>query len=148
MGENPKLVKIVEEVKANPMAGMKYMGDPEVSPFISKAMGKLMQKGGGNKQAGGDKTAQKAKSEGGEDAKKGPDIAGKTKGMIDQLMEDPELAKMLEKNPKLVGIVEEVKANPMAGMKYMSDPEVSPFISKAMGKIMGGGMGMPGASGG
>jgi len=56
--ENPKLVKIVEEVKANPMAGMKYMSDPEVSPFISKAMGKLMQKGGGNKQAGGDK-AQK-----------------------------------------------------------------------------------------
>merc|ERR1712139_271918 len=108
-----------------------------------------MQKGGGNKQAGGDKPTEKAKSEGGKDGKKGsesgdkkgPDIAGKAKGMIDQLMEDPELAKMLERNPKLADIVEEVKANPMAGMKYMADPEVSPFIQKAMGKIMGGGMG-------
>merc|ERR1712061_695702 len=63
--ENPKLVKIVEEVKANPMAGMKYMGDPGISPFISKAMGKLMQKSGGNAQAGGDKPKDGATNDGG-----------------------------------------------------------------------------------
>jgi len=69
--------------------------------------------------------------------------------MISKLMADPELKSMIDSNPKLVEIVEEVKANPMAGLKYMMDPEVSPFIQKAMGKLgIGGGGGLPGGAGG
>lgn len=65
--------------------------------------------------------------------------------MISKLMEDPELKSMIDSNPKLVQIVDEVKANPMAGLQYMMDPEVSPFIQKAMAKLgIGGGGGLPG----
>eukprot|EP00930_Biecheleria_cincta_P073300 TRINITY_DN60607_c0_g1_i1.p1 TRINITY_DN60607_c0_g1~~TRINITY_DN60607_c0_g1_i1.p1 ORF type:complete len:555 (+),score=127.70 TRINITY_DN60607_c0_g1_i1:32-1696(+) len=71
--------------------------------------------------------------------KGGPDIAGKAKGLIDDLMKDPELKAMIDANPKLADVVTEVKSNPMAAMKYMSDPAVSPFVEKAMGKLMGGG---------
>jgi len=71
--------------------------------------------------------------------KGGPDIAGKAKGFIDGLMKDPELKQMIDANPKLADIVTEVKSNPMAAMKYMSDPEVSPFVEKAMKKMLGSG---------
>merc|ERR1712012_1266961 len=50
-----------------------------------------------------------------------------------------------EHSPKLQGIVEEVKDNPMSGLKYMSDPDVAPFMKKAMAKIMPGGL--PGLGG-
>merc|ERR1712048_788394 len=58
--------------------------------------------------------------------------------MLAKVMADPELAKMINDSPKLKGIVEEVKDNPMAGMKYMGDPEVAPFMRKAMDKLMPG----------
>merc|ERR1712226_566843 len=66
--------------------------------------------------------------------------------MLAKVMADPELAKMINDSPKLKGIVEEVKDNPMAGMKYMGDPEVAPFMRKAMDKLMPGGI--PGLAGG
>merc|ERR1711998_694289 len=55
---------------------------------------------------------------------------------------------MIEESPKLKDVVKEVKDNPMAGLKYMSDPEVAPFIKKAMGKIMPGMEGLLGGMGG
>merc|ERR1712151_604726 len=63
-----------------------------------------------------------------------------TDGVLAKVMADPELAKMIEHSPKLQGIVEEVKDNPMSGLKYMSDPDVAPFMKKAMAKIMPGGL--------
>lgn len=75
----------------------------------------------------------------GEDAKKGlGDLKEKADGMIDDIMQDPELAKMIEASPKLKGIAAEVKENPMAGLQYMQDPEVAPFLLKAMNKLMPG----------
>ena len=38
---NPKYKVAVEDVLANPMNAMKYLGDPEMSPLISKAMSKF-----------------------------------------------------------------------------------------------------------
>eukprot|EP00929_Paragymnodinium_shiwhaense_P108860 TRINITY_DN75203_c0_g1_i1.p1 TRINITY_DN75203_c0_g1~~TRINITY_DN75203_c0_g1_i1.p1 ORF type:complete len:625 (+),score=172.20 TRINITY_DN75203_c0_g1_i1:79-1875(+) len=58
---------------------------------------------------------------------------------IDMVMQDPELAGMIKKNPKLAKIAEEVKENPMAALQYMGDPEVQPFIQKATAKFLGGG---------
>lgn len=78
-------------------------------------------------------------------AKKDVDIKAAADGVLAQVMADPELAKMIEENPKLTKIVEETKENPMAALKYMSDPEVAPFVQKAMGKLMGGGSGGGGA---
>merc|ERR1712087_629970 len=61
-------------------------------------------------------------------------------------MADPELAQMIKESPKLTEVVEEVKDNPMSGLKYMSDPDVAPFMKKAMAKIRPGGLPGPGDS--
>jgi len=79
------------------------------------------------------------------------DIQKKAGEAIDKVMADPELKAMVDENPKLQKILEEVKVNPMAGMQYMMDPEVSPFLQKAMAKMSGegalGNAGMPDLSG-
>jgi len=54
-----------------------------------------------------------------------------------KLLQDPEIAEMVEKNPKLGEAVKDVQANPMNFMKYMMDPEMAPFIQKAMSKLKG-----------
>ena len=51
------------------------------------------------------------------------------------LLEDPEIKAMVEANPKFKDAVEDCIANPMNFMKYLSDPEMAPLISKAMGKL-------------
>merc|ERR1712107_650598 len=79
-------------------------------------------------------------------------MGAKAKGFIEDLLQDSELKTMLEENPKLAEIAEEVKKNPMAGMKYMMDPDptIQKFLSKAMSKLMGGagGGGLDGLLGG
>ena len=41
VNSNPKYKDAVEDVLANPMNAMKYLGDPEIKPLISKAMSKF-----------------------------------------------------------------------------------------------------------
>jgi len=65
--------------------------------------------------------------------------AAKADAILAELMKDPELKKMLDDSPKLQKIAAEVKSDPMAGLKYMSDPDVSPFLQKAMSRLMGAG---------
>jgi len=76
------------------------------------------------------------------------DMKKKAGGAIDAIMDDPELSAMVNESPKLKKIADEVKANPMAGLKYMSDPEVAPFLKKAMDKLMPGMSDMFGGMGG
>ena len=62
------------------------------------------------------------------------------KGKMDKytkLLQDPEIAEMVAANPKLGEAVKDVQANPMNAMKYMMDPEMGPFIQKAMSKLKG-----------
>merc|ERR1712050_471102 len=63
-------------------------------------------------------------------------LASKAKGALDAVMADPELAKMIQDSPKLLEVLEEVKDNPLAGLKYMQDPEVGPVLQKAKKKLM------------
>jgi hypothetical protein len=51
------------------------------------------------------------------------------------ILDDPEIKMMMENNPKVKDAVMDVLQNPMSFMKYLSDPELSPFISKAMSKL-------------
>mmetsp|Transcript_14532 Transcript_14532/g.31571 ORF Transcript_14532/g.31571 Transcript_14532/m.31571 type:complete len:568 (-) Transcript_14532:94-1797(-) len=51
------------------------------------------------------------------------------------LLEDPEIKALVESNPKFKDAVEDCINNPMSFMKYLSDPEMSPLISKAMAKL-------------
>ena len=51
------------------------------------------------------------------------------------ILEDPEIKAMIEENPKVKDAVEDVIENPMNFMKYLSDPELSPFLAKAMRKL-------------
>mmetsp|Transcript_34134 Transcript_34134/g.72729 ORF Transcript_34134/g.72729 Transcript_34134/m.72729 type:complete len:560 (-) Transcript_34134:132-1811(-) len=51
------------------------------------------------------------------------------------LMNDPEIKALIESNPKFKDAVEDCISNPMNFMKYISDPEMSPLISKAMAKL-------------
>lgn len=52
-----------------------------------------------------------------------------------QLLDDPEIIALIDSNPKFRDAVEDVLNNPMNFMKYLSDPEMSPLISKAMSKL-------------
>jgi len=52
-----------------------------------------------------------------------------------QLPDDPEIIALIDSNPKFRDAVEDVLNNPMNFMKYLSDPEMSPLISKAMSKL-------------
>jgi len=51
------------------------------------------------------------------------------------VLDDPEIKVMIEKNPKFKDAVSDVLENPMNFMKYFSDPEMGPLISKAMSKL-------------
>jgi len=51
------------------------------------------------------------------------------------VLEDPEVKEMIEQNPRVKAAVEDVIANPANFMKYLSDPELSPFIMKAVSKL-------------
>jgi arsenite-transporting ATPase len=52
-----------------------------------------------------------------------------------QLLDDPEILALIDSNPKFRDAVDDVLNNPMNFMKYLSDPEMSPLISKAMSKL-------------
>jgi len=52
------------------------------------------------------------------------------------LLMDPEIQQMIAANPKVADAVKDVMANPANFMKYMGDPELSGFLSKAMAKFM------------
>jgi len=56
-------------------------------------------------------------------------------GVAMALLDDPEIKALVEGNPKFRSAVEDCIANPMNFMKYISDPEMSPLISKAMAKL-------------
>eukprot|EP00747_Dinoflagellata_sp_TGD_P066002 gnl/TRDRNA2_/TRDRNA2_154607_c0_seq1.p1 gnl/TRDRNA2_/TRDRNA2_154607_c0~~gnl/TRDRNA2_/TRDRNA2_154607_c0_seq1.p1 ORF type:complete len:307 (+),score=67.98 gnl/TRDRNA2_/TRDRNA2_154607_c0_seq1:129-923(+) len=71
----------------------------------------------------------------------GEGIKSMANSAIDAVLNDPELAKMVAENPKLAEVIKVVRENPLAGLQYMMDPEVGPFVQKAMGKLMGGGGG-------
>lgn len=66
------------------------------------------------------------------------DMKQQTDDAIAEILKDPELAKKIAASPKLQKIMEKVKHNPMAGLMHMSDPEVAPFLQKAMAKLMPG----------
>lgn len=58
------------------------------------------------------------------------------------LLEDPEIQAMIKQiGPKAQAAVQNLLKNPLAVMQYMDDPELSPLVSLAMGKFMGGGRG-------
>merc|ERR1712086_853440 len=57
--------------------------------------------------------------------------------MMAEMAQDPVIAKLLE-NPRIAAAYEEVKANPMACMNYMADPEFKPIVDKVMAKMFGG----------
>ncbi|KAL7445961.1 hypothetical protein ACHAXH_009609 [Discostella pseudostelligera] len=51
------------------------------------------------------------------------------------VLNDPEIKALVESNPKFKDAVEDCINNPISFMKYISDPEMSPLISKAMSKL-------------
>jgi len=57
--------------------------------------------------------------------------------MMEEMAQQPDMAKLLE-NPRIAAAYEEVKANPMACMNYMADPEFKPVVDKVMAKMFGG----------
>jgi len=64
-----------------------------------------------------------------------PAVSQNTISKAMRVLEDPEIKEMIAKNPRLKDAVEDVLKNPANVMKYFADPELSPFIMKAMGKL-------------
>ena len=52
-----------------------------------------------------------------------------------KVLEDPEIKAMIEKDPRVKAAIEDCLENPINFMKYMTDPELSQFMSKAMSKL-------------
>lgn len=77
--------------------------------------------------------AKKARSDNGNTAASLPSEQPMSKAMA--LLEDPEIKALVESNPKFKDAVEDCISNPMSFVKYISDPEMSPLISKAMAKM-------------
>eukprot|EP00397_Hematodinium_sp_SG-2012_P033003 GEMP01035202.1.p1 GENE.GEMP01035202.1~~GEMP01035202.1.p1 ORF type:complete len:547 (-),score=132.59 GEMP01035202.1:306-1946(-) len=50
------------------------------------------------------------------------------------LLEDPEIKEEMKK-PKIAAALQDCIANPANALKYFSDPEISPIIMKALGKL-------------
>jgi len=65
----------------------------------------------------------------------GPPISQNTMNKAMGVLEDPEIKEMIEKNPRLKEVVQDVIENPANFLKYLADPERSPFITKAMSKL-------------
>ena len=65
-----------------------------------------------------------------------PAMGGGIEGKISKLLEDPELKALIAQNPKFEAAVKECIESPMNAMKYLSDPEMSPLITKIMAKMM------------
>ena len=63
-------------------------------------------------------------------------MGGGIEGKISKLLEDPELKALIAQNPKFEAAVKECIESPMNAMKYLSDPEMSPLITKIMAKMM------------
>mmetsp|Transcript_10456 Transcript_10456/g.15885 ORF Transcript_10456/g.15885 Transcript_10456/m.15885 type:complete len:556 (+) Transcript_10456:65-1732(+) len=77
--------------------------------------------------------AKKAKSSDADKAK--PPVAEPPMTKAMAVLNDPEIKALVESNPKFKDAVEDCIGNPMNFMKYLSDPEMSPLISKAMAKL-------------
>ena len=51
------------------------------------------------------------------------------------VLEDPEIKEMIAQEPRVKAAIADCLANPMNFVKYISDPELSPFLMKAMSKL-------------
>jgi arsenite-transporting ATPase len=51
------------------------------------------------------------------------------------ILEDPEIKEMIAQEPRVKTAIQDCLANPMNFIKYVSDPELSPFLMKAMSKL-------------
>lgn len=67
--------------------------------------------------------------------KQQPAISEENVNKAKELLDDPEIKTLIDANPKFRMAVEDVLKNPMNFMKYLTDPEMSPLISKAMSKL-------------
>jgi arsenite-transporting ATPase len=65
----------------------------------------------------------------------GSTVAEETINKAKSVLDDPEIKAMIAENPRFADAVQDVMANPMNFMKYLTDPEMSPLISKAMSKL-------------
>jgi len=110
---------------------------PSEEPAAAAAQGEAAVPASGAKAKAVEEEAAKASKR----KKKAEAMKKAVTGVMDQVTSDPELAEMIKGSPKLKKIAEDLMANPSAAMqymmKYMGDPEVSPFLQKAMGKLMG-----------
>jgi arsenite-transporting ATPase len=70
-------------------------------------------------------------------AASGSTVAEETIEKAKSVLDDPEILAMIAENPRFADAVQDVMANPMNIMKYLTDPEMSPLISKAMSKLSG-----------
>jgi arsenite-transporting ATPase len=61
-----------------------------------------------------------------------------TEAIIDKakaILEDPEIKQMIAQEPRVQEAIKDCLENPMNAIKYMMDPELNPFLLKAMSKI-------------
>jgi len=90
---------------------------------------RLVQKASDREGSG----AEKSSGGGGGEGMPSDDTINKAKSLLN----DPEIQKMIASNPKVALAVKDVMENPANFMKYMGDPELSGFLTKAMSKLMG-----------
>eukprot|EP00656_Telonema_subtile_P002870 TRINITY_DN11308_c0_g1_i3.p1 TRINITY_DN11308_c0_g1~~TRINITY_DN11308_c0_g1_i3.p1 ORF type:complete len:397 (-),score=76.32 TRINITY_DN11308_c0_g1_i3:158-1348(-) len=55
--------------------------------------------------------------------------------LLQRVVEDPEVAALLESSPRVRAAFEELRINPMSCMMYVADPEMAPVVQRVMAEV-------------
>jgi len=105
-----------------------YNGNKKILSLQAKNLS-LVSGSSNKKPKVGNKIGANGKTSGGESAFES------TISKAKKVLEDPEIKEMIAQNPRAKDAVEDVMQNPMNFVKYLSDPELSPFLQKVMSKL-------------
>jgi len=64
-----------------------------------------------------------------------PSISDEIINKAMSILDDPEIKEMIAKEPRVKAAIQDCMISPMNFVKYISDPELSPFLMKAMTKL-------------
>lgn len=148
-GDSVKIQGLVKAAQYNEKEGMIVSPlDPttnrygvRISPFQLDGKGEMRGKGKTlalhkqNLLLLHDTDAKKAKNNMDTDPIMMPTSTEQNVNKAKSLLDDPEIMKMVEENPKFKEAVLDCLENPMNFMKYISDPLMSPLIAKAAAKL-------------
>eukprot|EP00747_Dinoflagellata_sp_TGD_P061138 gnl/TRDRNA2_/TRDRNA2_152380_c0_seq1.p1 gnl/TRDRNA2_/TRDRNA2_152380_c0~~gnl/TRDRNA2_/TRDRNA2_152380_c0_seq1.p1 ORF type:complete len:676 (+),score=162.70 gnl/TRDRNA2_/TRDRNA2_152380_c0_seq1:183-2030(+) len=152
---SPLTSQMLKELEHDPMAGLKFMGSPEVSEFMNKVFAKELREGVPSKMPTGNAPATSGVYLPPASQMPAPMPIGEPPSpampaatsigikqahaiamvFIKKVNADPDLKKEANSSPQVLQMLKELESDPMAGWKFMGQPEVFDFMTKACAKM-------------